>query len=104
MWRRLRRSSPITDSDLASTPRAETVAALTAREQARYRPRTLSANVTFVRADERDPLQCDPIAVWQRATHGEFHVVRTPGGHNDSLTLPHVAQLGKRLSALLDEA
>jgi acetoacetyl-CoA synthetase len=104
MLRRLRRSSPVSDTDLASTPRAETVAALTAREQERYRPATLSANVTFVRADERDPLQCDPIGVWQRATHGEFHVVRTPGGHNDSLTLPHVSQLGKRLSALLDEA
>ncbi len=104
MWRRLRRSGAQPDSELASTPRAETVAALTAREQQRYRPRTLSANVTFVRADERDPLQCDPVGVWQHATHGEFHVVRTPGGHNDSLTLPHVSQLGKRLSALLDEA
>ncbi|HEY2271126.1 MAG TPA: acetoacetate--CoA ligase [Jatrophihabitantaceae bacterium] len=106
LWRRFtgqRHSSMIAPADQPVTPRAEAVAEITAREQKRYQPQPLKADVIFVRADERDPLQCDPVEVWQRATLGDFQVVPTAGGHNDSLALPKVAALGRRLSQLLGE-
>jgi acetoacetyl-CoA synthetase len=90
-------------SDQPRTPRSREVEELAMSEHRLFRPRPFAGDVVFVRADGRDPFQCDPVPVWAEATQGKFTVVPTPGDHNDSMALPKVSQLGERLGSLLGD-
>lgn len=98
----LRRNQPAERADGPTTPLQDVVQGFCERENRRYTPGPLDADLVFVRAAVRQANKVEPVPVWRELVGTErLHVVPVPTDHFHVVSPPYVDQLVEKLTPYL---